>query len=120
MHLEISLNRYVGALRLEGHAYDAIAFALAESAVDALIAAGFRNGALDSGMAMVIGAMRERAAELRAMRAPPSPRLVKLDGGGKESERDPTTCRFAGLLSEPRQNRSSKRSVPPPFVGEPA
>jgi hypothetical protein len=88
MHLEIALNRYVGALHHQGHDFDAIAFALAECAVDALIAAGFRNAALDAGLTTLMGAMRERAAELRAMRAPPAPRLVELDGGATATTRE--------------------------------
>lgn len=68
MRPEICLNRCVVELRLDGHDFDAIAVALAECAVDALVAAGFRGHALDRGVAQVIAAMREHAAELRAPR----------------------------------------------------
>jgi hypothetical protein len=73
---DVFLNRYVGALRLDGHSHDAIAFALAEGAVDTLVAAGFSGPALDSGMRLLIEAMRDRALELRALSAAPPLKLV--------------------------------------------
>ncbi|MFG1478752.1 hypothetical protein V5F53_08785 [Xanthobacter sp. V4C-4] len=81
MRPDICLTRCVVQLRLEGHDFDAIALALAESAVDALVAAGFRGGALDNGIAEVVDAMWGHAAGLRH---PPQPRApLTLVTGGK-------------------------------------
>jgi hypothetical protein len=73
---DVFLNRTIGAMRLDGHSHDAIAFALAENAVDMLAAAGFSGAALDSGMGLLTDAMHERALELRALCAAPP---LKLD-----------------------------------------
>jgi hypothetical protein len=73
---DLFLNRCIGAMRLDGHSHDAIAFVLAESAVDMLAAAGFSGPALDSGIGLLIDAMNERALELRALCAAPQLKLV--------------------------------------------
>lgn len=72
MRPDICLNRCVLDLRHDGHDFDTIALALAECAVDALIASGFRGPALDGGIAQVVDAMWSHAARLR--RPPPAPR----------------------------------------------
>lgn len=76
MRPDIFLNRHVAAMRLDGHSHDAIALALAEAAVDTLVAAGFSGPALDSGIELLIEAMRDRALELRALCAAPPLKLV--------------------------------------------
>ena len=76
MRPEILLNTCVAALRLDGCGSEAIAFLLAESAVDALTAAGLRVETFDGGVEHLVCAMRDRAADLRAMRSAPHLRLV--------------------------------------------
>ncbi|MCW2273789.1 hypothetical protein GJ654_08645 [Rhodoblastus acidophilus] len=76
MRPEMLVNTCVAALRLEGCGSEAIAFLLAESAVDALTAAGLRVENFDGGVEHLVIAMRERAADLRAMRAAPTLMLV--------------------------------------------
>jgi hypothetical protein len=86
---EILLNTCVAALRLDGCGAEAIAFMLAEGAVDALTAAEWRskNARLttgyclraenfDGGVEHLVDAMRERAAGLRALRRAPALMLV--------------------------------------------
>jgi len=76
MRAETLLNTCVAAMRLDGCGPEAIAFMLAESAVDALTAAGLRPDALDRGVQHLIGAMQDRAADLRAVRNTPNLMLV--------------------------------------------
>lgn len=73
---EISLGRCVVGLRLEGHDFDAIAFALAEGAVDALVASGFRDRVLERGIDRLIDAMWEHLSDLRTARDAPDPVLA--------------------------------------------
>ena len=76
MRPEILVNTCVAALRLDGCGSEAIAFLLAESAVDALTGAGLRAETFDCGVEHLVAAMRERAAGLRAMRGAPALMLV--------------------------------------------
>ena len=76
MRPELFLNRSISAMRLEGHSHETIALALAESAVETLAAAGFSGQTLDSGIELLIDAMREHAIELRALCAPPPLKVV--------------------------------------------
>jgi len=76
MRPEMLVNTCVAALRLDGCGAEAIAFLLAESAVDALTAAGLRAECFDGGVEHLVAAMRERAADLRAMRSGPPLMLV--------------------------------------------
>jgi hypothetical protein len=73
---EVFLNRSIGAMRLDGCSNESIALALAESAVDALAAAGFSDRTLDAGIEQLIDAMRGHAMELRAVCAPLPLKLV--------------------------------------------
>ncbi|MBB4198153.1 hypothetical protein CCR94_11050 [Rhodoblastus sphagnicola] len=76
MRPEILVNTCVAALRLDGCGAEAIAFLLAESAVDALTAAGLRTENFEGGVEHLVSAMRERAADLRAMHSRPNLMLV--------------------------------------------
>jgi hypothetical protein len=76
MRPETLVNTCVAALRLDGCGAEAIAFLLAESAVDALTATGLRAETFDGGVEHLVIAMRERAASLRALRATPTLMLV--------------------------------------------
>jgi len=76
MRAEILLNTCVAAMRLDGCGPEAIAFMLAERAVDALTASGLRPESLDRGVEHLIGAMQDRAADLRAVRNTPNLMLV--------------------------------------------
>ncbi|MFG1419301.1 hypothetical protein V5F38_06425 [Xanthobacter sp. V0B-10] len=80
MRPEICLNRCIVELRLEGHEFDTIAIALAEGAVDMLVAAGFREAALEGGIEEVVDAMWSHAARLRRRRPAPRPRLTLVQG----------------------------------------
>lgn len=77
---ELALGRCITELRLKGHSFDALALALAECAVDALVAAGFREANLDRGIEQVVEAMCARAAGLRCPRTPARAILTLLDG----------------------------------------
>ena len=76
MRPEIFLSRAIGAMRLDGCSNEAIALALAESAVDTLAAAGFSGQTLDAGIEQLIDAMRGHAIELRALCAARPLKLV--------------------------------------------
>ncbi|WP_454918081.1 hypothetical protein [Xanthobacter sediminis] len=80
MRPEICLNRCVLEMRLEGHDFDTIALALAECAVDALVASGFRGAALDGGIEEVVDAMWSHAARLRRPRPAPRGHLTLVNG----------------------------------------
>lgn len=78
---EILIGRCVIGLRLDGHDFDAIAFGLAEGAIDALVASGFRDRALERGLDRLIDAMWEHLADLRtAHETPDAPPAVRRSG----------------------------------------
>lgn len=76
MRAETLLNTCVAAMRLEGCGSEAIAFMLAESAVDALTASGLRPESLDRGVEHLVSAMQDRVADLLAVRNTPNLMLV--------------------------------------------
>jgi len=61
---DISLSKYVIGLRLLGHDFEAIAFAFADGAVEALAAAGFRGPMLERALKTLAEAMQEHACKL--------------------------------------------------------
>ncbi|MDQ0505141.1 hypothetical protein [Xanthobacter agilis] len=80
MRPEICLNRCILEMRLDGHEFDTIAVALAECAVDMLVAAGFREAALDGGIEEVVDAIWSHAARLRRHHPAARPRLTLVQG----------------------------------------
>jgi hypothetical protein len=85
---ELFLHRSIGAMRLDGCSNEAIAIALAESAVDTLAAAGFSGQTLDAGIEQLIAAMRGHAIELRALCAPLPLKLVAYNAAVMAARQD--------------------------------
>lgn len=78
MSPDLALGRVVTQLRLAGHDFEAISLALANGAVEALIAAGYRGPALDGGLLRVVEAMWDHVGELqRAATTVAPPRLIE-------------------------------------------
>lgn len=82
MQPDAALGRLVTQMRLAGHDFETISLTLATGAVEALVAGGYRGGALDGGLLRVVEAMWDHVTDLRTMTLPPGtgtdgPRLVE-------------------------------------------